>query len=128
MSRPTGFLLLGLSFLLLAVSGCVSPDSTEEEALGRGIVRGTLGAYAGGAAEMAPPGATESVQGYVVVLEGGAYVLEGIDGAGYRIPLDENTRIDRPAHVGDKIEAFLDRGGRALLIRNIDHELNDTVR
>jgi hypothetical protein len=127
MSRPTGILLLSLLPLILAVSGCVSPGSTEE-ALGRGIVRGTLGAYQAGAVVMAPPEATESVKGYVVFLEGGAYVVEGIDGAGYRIPLDENTRIDRPAHVGDKIEVFLDRGGRALLIHNIDHELTHTVR
>jgi len=36
--------------------------------------------------------------------------------------LDQNTSIDRPAHVGDWIKAFLDEGGRAIFIRNIDEE------
>jgi hypothetical protein len=66
------------------------------------------------------------LKGHVIALEGGAYVLRIPGGAEHRIPLDENTRIDRPAHVGDKIEAFLDRGGRAVLIRNIDHESDYT--
>jgi hypothetical protein len=35
---------------------------------------------------------------------------------------DENTRIDRPAHVGDWVEVFVDGKGRAVLIRNIDHD------
>lgn len=115
-------LLVGPSLVLfLALSGCPSPSSTEES-LGLGIVRGTLGAHPEGEVRIAQPGGAESVKGQVVSLEGGAYVLLGLDGAERRIPLDENTRIDRPAHVGDNIEAFLDRGGRAVLIRNIDHD------
>ena len=35
---------------------------------------------------------------------------------------DENTRIDRPAHVGDRIEVFADDKGRAVLIRDIDQD------
>jgi len=31
--------------------------------------------------------------------------------------------IDRPAHVGDSIEAHLDPDSRAILIRNIDQEV-----
>jgi hypothetical protein len=36
------------------------------------------------------------------------------------VPHDENTRIDRPAHVGDRIQSWLDRHGRAVLIRSLD--------
>jgi hypothetical protein len=61
------------------------------------------------------------MQGSVLLLEGGAYVLRLPDGSERRVALDENTRIDRPAHVGDRVEAFLDDSGRAVLIRNIDH-------
>jgi len=35
---------------------------------------------------------------------------------------DENTRIDRSAHVGDRIEAFVDLRGRTVLIRSIDRD------
>ncbi|HSA61317.1 MAG TPA: hypothetical protein VLE03_03685 [Nitrospiraceae bacterium] len=127
MSRPRGIFLLGLSSLLLTVSGCLSPGTTEE-ALGLGIVRGTLGTHEDSAVRMAHPGGTEPLKGYVVTLEGGAYVLHGLDGSEHRIPLDENTRIDRPAHVGDKIEAFLDKRGRAVFIRNIDHDIDHTFQ
>jgi hypothetical protein len=40
-----------------------------------------------------------------------------------RLPVDENTRIDRPAHVGDWIEAQMDQAGRARIIRNIDDQI-----
>lgn len=36
--------------------------------------------------------------------------------------LDENTRIDRPAHVGETIRALLDDRGRAVVIRNTDKD------
>jgi hypothetical protein len=42
--------------------------------------------------------------------------------ASNRVAHDENTRIDRPAHVGDRIEVFADDKGRAVLIRNIDQD------
>ncbi len=101
-------LLLGLASLFLIESGCLSTGA-REEALGFGIVRGTLGVvHPEGETRIAHPRGVESLKGYVVTLEGGAYVLHALDGAEYRIPLDENTRIDRPAHLGDRIEAFLD--------------------
>jgi hypothetical protein len=89
--------------------------------MGEGIVRGTLGAHPDWQAGLAPAGSTV-VAGQVLDLEGGAYVIQQHDGIQQRLSHDENTRIDRPAHVGDNIQAWIDDRGRALVIRNIDHE------
>ena len=110
-----------LGGLFCVLTGCLSTAGTHEESLGIGIVRGTLGVQPEGQLWLARPADAQSMQGYVVMLEGGAYILRLLDGSERRVALDENTRIDRPAHVGDKVEAFLDGGGRAVLIRNIDH-------
>lgn len=101
--------------------GCTSPRQSNQEAIGEGIVRGTLGSHSVWEARLVPSHASE-LSGQVVELEGGAYVIQGKGDVQYRLPLDENTRIDRPAHVGDRIHAWMDDRGRALLIRNIDHE------
>ena len=85
-----------------------------------GIVQGTLGAQRAGATFT--PGAA-IVRGQVFSIEGGAYVVREFGGQERRLALDENTAIDRPAHVGDSIEAQMDSGGRAILIRNIDQEV-----
>jgi hypothetical protein len=61
-----------------------------------------------------------SVVGQVQAVEGAAYLIRDTHGRELRIPHDENTRIDRPAHVGDQIQSWLDRHGRAVLIRNLD--------
>jgi hypothetical protein len=61
------------------------------------------------------------LSGQVTAVEGGAYVLQEVSGIERRVSHDENTRIDRPAHVGDRIEVFVDDKGRAVLIRNIDY-------
>jgi hypothetical protein len=66
-----------------------------------------------------PPDAS-FLLGQVTAIEGGAYVLRDVRGIESRVAHDENTRIDRPAHVGDRIEVFIDDRGRAILIRNID--------
>jgi hypothetical protein len=63
-----------------------------------------------------------SLPGQVTAVEGGAYVLQDVSGVEHRVSHDENTRIDRPAHVGDRIEAFVDDRGRAVFIRNIDQD------
>ncbi len=68
------------------------------------------------------PTDTVSLLGQVTAVEGGAYVILEFGGVERRIAHDENTRIDRPAHVGDRIEAFVDGKGRAVLIRNIDQD------
>ncbi|MCB9772948.1 MAG: hypothetical protein H6750_01300 [Nitrospiraceae bacterium] len=56
-------------------------------------------------------------------IEGAAYVVHVNDQIEARLPFDENTQIDRPAHVGDWIEAQLDQSGRARIIRNIDGQM-----
>lgn len=45
-----------------------------------------------------------TVVGQVQALEGGAYIVQDAQGHEIRISHDENTRIDRPAHVGDCIQ------------------------
>jgi hypothetical protein len=111
--------MLGASLLC---AGCNIAGTSTQEDLGRGIVRGTLGAQPGSNMRLAIPAHAFSLQGQVTVVEGGAYVLQEVSGIERRVAHDENTRIDRPAHVGDRIEVFMDDKGRAVLIRNIDHD------
>ena len=111
--------VLGASLL---GAGCNIAKTSEQEDLGRGIVQGTLGAQAGGDVRLAMPTNVFSLKGQVTVVEGGAYVLQEVSGIERRVGHDENTRIDRPAHVGDRIEAFVDDRGRAVLIQNIDQD------
>lgn len=113
-----------LSGLFCLLTGCGSTEGIREESIGIGIVQGTLGVQSGGQIRMVRPADRPSIQGAVLLLEGGAYVLRLLDGSERRVALDENTRIDRPPHVGDRVEAFLDDSGRAVLIRNIDHRTN----
>ena len=95
----------------------------EQAALGMGIVLGTRG-YQDLQQELAQPDAfAQAVEGQVTKIEGAAYLIKDNAGNVLRLPLDQNTTIDRPAHVGDWIQAFLDAHGRALFIRNIDEEL-----
>jgi len=111
--------VLGASLL---GAGCNIAGTSKQENLGQGIVRGTLGAQSTGEMRLAMPTNVLSLPGQVTAVEGGAYVLQDVSGVEHRIAHDENTRIDRPAHVGDRIEAFVDDRGRAVLIRNIDHD------
>jgi hypothetical protein len=103
-------------------AGCNISGTSKQEDLGQGIVRGTLGAQSTSEMRLAMPTKVISLPGQVTAVEGGAYVLQDVSGVEHRIAHDENTRIDRPAHVGDRIEAFVDDRGRAVLIRNIDHD------
>jgi len=93
---------------------------SPQEALGVGIVKGTIGAQM---IEGASKSGAVSVKGQVVRIEGGAYVVSDISGHEHRLPIDQNTSIDRPAHVGDWVNAYLDSGGLATSIRNIDEEM-----
>ena len=111
--------VLGASLL---GTGCNIAGTSKQEDLGRGIVRGTLGAQLAGDVRLAMPTNVFSLIGQVTAVEGGAYVLQEVSGIERRVAHDENTRIDRPAHVGDRIEAFVDDRGRAVLIRNIDQD------
>jgi hypothetical protein len=103
-------------------AGCNTAGMSKQEDLGQGIVRGTLGAQPAGDLRQVMPANAFSLTGQVTAVEGGAYVLQEVSGIERRVAHDENTRIDRPAHIGDRIEAFLDDRGRAILIRNIDRD------
>ena len=92
---------------------------TTQESLGMGIVSGTLGEQQRLAQFPREP-STASVVGHVLALEGGAYLIRDHQGRDLRVPHDENTRIDRPAHVGDHLQCWFDEHGRAVLIRNLD--------
>ena len=107
---------------ILLGAGCNTAGMSKQEDLGQGIVRGTLGAQPAGDVRQALPTNVFSLIGQVTAVEGGAYVLQEGSGIDHRVAHDENTRIDRPAHVGDRIEAFVDVRGRAVLIRNIDQD------
>lgn len=111
-----------LPAMLIVATGCaqsVAPGHVSQEYLGMGIVSGTLGEQQRVALCAGEPSSI-SVIGQVQALEGGAYVIWNALGHEIRIPHDENTRIDRPAHVGDRIQSWFDRHGRAVLIRNLD--------
>ncbi len=111
-----------LSSILVLVTGCaqsVVQGHSSQEYLGMGIVSGTLGEQQRVAQCVGEPSSL-SVVGQVQALEGGAYLIRDVQGQEIRVPHDEDTRIDRPAHVGDRIQSWLDRRGRAVLIRSLD--------
>lgn len=111
-----------LPLLLVSATGCtqsVIQKQSSQEYLGMGIVSGTLGEQQRVALCAGEPSSI-TVVGQVLALEGGAYLIRNSQGQEIRLPHDENTRIDRPAHVGDRIQSWLDRQGRAVLIRNLD--------
>lgn len=116
----TTWYLAGMVGASLLGAGCNMLEPSRQEDLGHGIVRGTLGAQPIGTVRFSMPTDAISLLGQVTAIEGGAYVLQDVSGIERRVAHDENTRIDRPAHVGDRIEVFIDDRGRAILIRNID--------
>lgn len=119
--RMTSWCLVSVLGASLLGAGCNFAGTSRQEDLGQGIVRGTLGAQPAGDVQIPMPAHTVSFKGQVTAIEGGAYVLQEVGGIERRVAHDENTRIDRPAHVGDRIEVFVDDRGRAVLIRNMDH-------
>lgn len=120
--RMTRWYFVSVMGLSLLGAGCNITETSRQEDLGQGIVRGTLGAQPSGDARLAILAHTVAVKGQVTAIEGGAYVLQEAGGIERRVAHDENTRIDRPAHVGDRIEVFVDDRGRAVLIRNMDQD------
>ena len=111
-----------LASLLVLVTGCAQSTlqgRSSQEDLGMGIVSGTLGEQQRVALCAGEP-SSMSVVGQVQALEGAAYLIRDAQGKEVRVPHDENTRIDRPAHVGDHIQSWLDHQGRAVLIRSLD--------
>lgn len=87
-----------------------------------GIVSGTLGEQQR-VALCARELSFTSVIGQVQALEDGAYLIRDTGG---RKSVSRMTRIlgltDRPmwAHVGDRIQSWFDRHGRAVVIRSLD--------
>jgi len=124
--RGNFWIFLSLLILLgLGQEGCdgTSTPTTNGENqvdLGRGIVLGTLGAQH---SNLEPPPGTSKIIGQVQEIEGGAYIIKNLHDSPQRLPIDQNTSIDRPAHIGDWLEAYVDSSGRAKRIRNIDDEI-----
>jgi len=120
--RRSGRYAVLFCITLILAAGCAQSrphGQLSQESLGVGIVSGTLGEQQRVALCVGEPSSL-SVVGQVQALEGGAYLIRDAKGQDLRIPHDENTRIDRPAHVGDHIRSWLDRSGRAVLIRSLD--------
>ena len=113
-------ILLGLGQEACDGTSTPTPNVENQADLGRGIVLGTLGAQH---SSLEPPPGTTKIIGQVQEIEGGAYLLKNLHGSQQRLPIDQNTSIDRPAHIGDWLEAYVDSSGRAKRIRNIDHEI-----
>lgn len=117
-----------LPSLFIFATGCthsIMEDQSRQEYLGMGIVSGTLGEQQRAAQFPWEPSST-SVVGQVLALEGGAYVIRDNQGRDLRVPHDENTKIDRPAHVGDHIQCWFDHHGRAILIRSLNENNRST--
>ena len=119
-----GFLVT-CAFLSLSV-GCTSHSSSptsHQAAIGLGIVEGTKGYQQVQKDLLASNGGVRKIRGQVHHLEGGAYVVQTEDHTPIRLPIDENTRIDRPAHKGDWIDAYMNDAGRAIYIQNVDDQI-----
>ncbi|MEO6201688.1 MAG: hypothetical protein ABIU05_01510 [Nitrospirales bacterium] len=118
---------LGMTFVLMGLVGCggtPEPVDWRQADIGLGIVEGTKGYRQIQEEALSSRGPLRIVEGQVFQIEGAAYVVHINDQIEARLPFDENTRIDRPAHVGDWIEAQVDQEGRARIIRNIDDRIS----
>ena len=114
---------LGMPLLSVVFFGCVTQSDemdTRQADIGLGIVEGTKGYQQ---IQSDRKGLRYEIKGQVVRIEGAAYVVRMLNDHQTRLPFDENTQIDRPAHLGDWIEAQFDQAGRARIIRNIDDQI-----
>ena len=96
----------------------------RQEHLGKGIVVGSTVEQQKQQVIFTSWPASQTLRGQVIKIEGAAYVVRDLKRTVTRIPIDQYTTIDRPAHVGDWIEAYTDESGRALQVRNVDEEMN----
>ena len=118
---------VGLFSVGLACISCAAhaPEtSTRQADIGFGIVEGTKGYQQLEEELMLRKGIVRSVRGQVHHFEGAAYVVHTENQSEVRLPVDENTRIDRPAHKGDWIDAYVNEAGLAIVIRNVDDQIN----
>ncbi len=111
-----GSLFIGCSSSPMAVH-------SDQESLGKGIVVGSIAEQRKHEAMFASWPSSLTIKGQVTKIEGAAYLVTHNNGGNVRLPVDQETTIDRPAHIGDWIEAYTDNSGRALQIRNIDEEV-----
>ncbi len=117
-----GLISIGLAFI-----GCATqtPETNTRQAdIGLGIVEGTKGYQQLEEDLTMSKDVVRSIRGQVHHIEGAAYVVYTENQSEVRLPVDENTRIDRPAHKGDWIDAYVNEAGRALMIRNVDDQIN----
>ena len=116
--------LLSLSMASISCATSQPPEaSTRQADIGFGIVAGTTGYQQLQEDLSLRTGIVRSVRGQVHRIEGGAYVVLTENQSEIRLPVDEDTRIDRPAHKGDWIDAYVNEEGRALVIRNVDDQI-----
>ncbi len=114
--------LMSIGGFVGCASQMVEPTS-HQSALGIGIVEGTKGIQQMQQDPTMRNGVMTKVRGQVHHLEGAAYVVVTSTRSEVRIPVDENTEIDRPAHKGDWIDAYVNHAGRAIFIRNVDDQI-----
>lgn len=107
--------------MLIVSTGCAQPavqGHSSQKYLGRDCVRDIGRTTTGGSARWR---AVVHVGDWPSAGPGGRRVsYQDAQGREIRIPHNENTKIDRPAHVGDRIQFWLDRPGRAVLVRSLD--------
>ena len=116
-----------VAFSLVPIACSRSHDdlhAIRQEHLGKGIVVGSTVEQQKHQVIFTSWPASQTLQGQVIKIEGAAYVVRDLKSTVTRLPIDQNTTIDRPAHVGDWIEAYMDESGRALHVRNVDKEMN----
>ena len=111
---------------VLWFAGCaknMTEPTSYQSALGVGIVEGTKGYQQLHENPTMRDGVVTKVRGQVHHIEGAAYVVYTKNHMEVRLPVDENTQIDRPAHKGDWIDAYVNEAGVAMLIRNVDDQV-----
>jgi len=118
-----GFCLILMALLVGCATQTVETNGRQAD-IGLGIVEGTKGYRYLQQEQLTEQVGMQDLQGQVTEIEGGAYMIRDTQGTAVRLPLDENTKIDRPAHVGDWIAVHLDSSGRAVNIRNIDGRIS----
>ncbi|GJL62054.1 MAG: hypothetical protein NPIRA04_07080 [Nitrospirales bacterium] len=118
-----GILCMLTNTLALGCSATPQTAYSDQESLGQGIVVGSLAEQQKQQSFVESWPSSRIVIGQVAKIEGAAYLLTNKIGDTMRLPVDQETMIDRPAHVGDWLKAYTDNSGRALHIRNIDKEM-----
>lgn len=123
MMRLQGIVCM-MSVVWLTACASQAPEPTSyQAALGLGIVEGTKGYQQLLEDPTMGNGVVTKVRGQVRHIEGAAYIVHTKSHSDVRLPVDENTRIDRPAHKGDWIDAYINEAGVAIFIRNVDDQM-----